>query len=182
MTGGADRRPGGLSIANHVEPSQSRFPASCHPCWWVFLLLASLAGPAEATTCIEPPAVTVKEVEGLVILSGEAAEPVPGALVSLFKKTPTGWAVVAETMADAEGRFRMPEVRPGLYKIRWELEGLQSEEGRLRVRRFTRKHRGTLVLVLSTDLFGCGGWLELRTLPDSRPRPLIRASTWPAAP
>lgn len=152
-----------------MEHYRSRFLTvldRSHLPWLVLLLLAGLPGRAEATICIELPAVSVKEVTGLVIMDnsqgGEAGEPLPGTLVYLFKETSMGRVTVAETATDKDGRFRIPGIRPGLYTIRWEADGFVTTERLLRVRRFALGRRVTLVLVTDAELFGCGGWLELR--------------------
>lgn len=130
----------------------------------VLLLLTSFTGAAEATTCVMGSAVPVKEIAGLVTIESpldhEAGDPLPGAYVGLFKETPAGWVNVAETITDKEGKFHMAGIRTGLYTIRWERVGFIRGEAQLRVRRFARRNR--IVLVLTTDVFGCGSWLELR--------------------
>lgn len=152
-----------------MERYQGRFLASLYPSYFpllVLLLLAVLPGTAEATICIQLPAVSVKEVTGLVIIDhsrGEKAEePLPGTLVYLIKVTPRGRANVAEATTDKNGRFRIPGIRPGLYTIGWQRDGFVQTERLLRVRRFALRRRVTLVLVMDADPFGCGGWLELR--------------------
>ena len=72
------------------------------------------------------------------------------------------WSQVAEARTDDEGRFLIPGVRPGLYTLRWDLEGFQPGEISLRVRRFVLRRRARLVLVMDSDVFGCGGWVEMR--------------------
>ena len=133
---------------------------------WALLVLFSL--PAAADLCSPIPRVTVRKVEGVVMLHPSLKDKeadgdvLPGASVTLLKETATGWAEVGSAMTDAAGRFRLPAVPPGLYKLAGEQEGLTTVEGELRVRRWTLPFRGTLVLWMDRDLFDSCGWLDLR--------------------
>ncbi len=134
---------------------------------WALLLLLCLPVAAGAE-CIEVPPVTVRKVEGVVMahpsLKDKEAEGdlLPGTLVILLRKTATGWTEAATALSDAAGRFSLPAVPPGRYKLVGEQEGLTTVKGELRVRRWTLPFRGTLILWMDRDLFeGCGG-LELR--------------------
>lgn len=91
-----------------------------------------------------------------------AGDLLPGTLVVLLRKTATGWAEVASALSDAAGRFKLPTVPPGRYKLVGEQEGLTNVEGELRVRRWTLPFRGTLILWMDRDVFDSCGGLELR--------------------
>lgn len=133
-------------------------------CWWMLLLL--IAMKAEATICLKLPAITVKEVEGVVVVPSTTnpreETAVPGMVLSLFRETPEGKTCVAQATTDEKGRFRMEEVPPGVYTIMWEAHGFSVGLQTLRVRRFTLRRNADLVLVADPDVFGCGGELELR--------------------
>lgn len=143
-------------------------PGRSHAGRWTLLCLLGLPAAAGAL-CIEGPPVTVRKVEAVVMAhpflhdEGEDGVALEGASVHLLRKTATGWVEVASAVTDAAGRFRMPAIPPGFYRLRWEDEGFLTAEGELRVRRFTLRRRGTLILWMDRALHeGCGGRLELR--------------------
>jgi 5-hydroxyisourate hydrolase len=57
--------------------------------------------------------------------TGRPAEAVP---VTLSRRTDEGWAVLAETLTDADGRVRdLPaETPPGVYRLRFDSEAHQG--------------------------------------------------------
>jgi hypothetical protein len=143
---------------------------------WIPLLLLSLSGKAQATICVEVPALSVKEVRGTVIATersfgspakpGAGDVPIPEAHVHLLKETAAGTSTIAEATTDAEGRFHIPWIGPGLYTLEWDTVGFTSGRGRIRVRRFVLRPRAPLILYVDTDFFGCGGNLDLRKSGD----------------
>ena len=149
------------------------------------VLLAGFAARAEATICIEPPVVAVKEVKGLAVSEssqgGLAEEALWGVRVQLFREAAKGWILVAQGVTDAEGSFYLTDIKPGVYRIEADSDGFFPAEGRLRVRRFFPVSRGTLMLVLAyPQVGGCGGWIELRKA-KTEPRAMDKPVNTPDA-
>lgn len=126
---------------------------------------AILATRVEAVCVL--PQVTVKDVRGVVITDSEqtgSERGVPGVTIRLVQGRGARERIVAESVTDLEGRFDLGKIRPGIYEIWGELEGLVPAVGPLRVRRWAPRQPGTLYLVLLQYDRGdeCGGWIELR--------------------
>lgn len=109
------------------------------------------------TTCIVSNAV-VPRVEGVVVSTfrGQAST-LAGAQVNLRTSCDDG-RLVANTIADSNGRFMIPNIKPGSYILRAEAPGLLAAEANLYVSRrrwmFFPRH-GTLVVSLGFALDIC---------------------------
>src|SRR4028118_537344 len=135
-------------------------------------VLSLAPAPSNADiVCVMPGPLRVREVRGAVVSVAEegqdsaTGQPVPGAVVQLFKKAPAGEPrdPTVESRTDAEGRFHFEGIPPGDYRIQAGAEGQREATRHLRVRRFVLRPRAELeIVIFPPQIEDCGGSVKLR--------------------
>ena len=124
-----------------------------------FLFVGILCSKGVRSICIEAPPLNVEHVRGCVLTEPDQFEatPIPGAAVRLLVSAGDGFEELEEEKTSKEGCFAFEDVDPGLYRLEAEATGFDTYSRQVRVRRWTMRSRGIIVLNLSIYVEPCSG-------------------------
>lgn len=126
------------------------------------------AVPALACTCVYSDIKAQKSFRGQVFAAlpkmkpSEMTDPLPNATVKLIKRTDGENVVIAEAVADENGRFMLENIKPGKYILQAHSPTLQDIYVRIKISAGSGRKKDEIVIGLPLPFTCCEGYIEVR--------------------